>query len=176
VKLEVTFKHRCEAIAVDWRHYFHLRAFDPLPAEQLLQALGGEAITPDQLVNVSSEVISQLLNGSDWSAGLIRRHPLLILCRPDHTPARHQSDMMHEIAHILLKHPLIDFNPETGLPMRDQSYEAEATYLGGCLQIPRLGLRWITQQGFTTKQIANHFTASEGMVRLRANMTGIAVS
>jgi Zn-dependent peptidase ImmA (M78 family) len=83
--------------------------------------------------------------------------------------------MIHEIAHILLKHPLICFSPETGLPMRDQRYEDEATYLGGCLQIPRIGLQWVTQKGFTSRQVADHFTASERLVFFRANMTGISV-
>lgn len=159
MKLEPRFKRRCEAIAVDLRHNFQLRPFDPLPAERLLHALNGEAITPDQIQNVSVASISHLNHHEDWSAGIIRRDPLLIMVHPDHSAARRQSDLMHELSHILLNHPMIGFNAETGLPLRDARYEDEATYLGGCLQIPRLGLQRASQRGLTATQIAAHFEA-----------------
>jgi len=173
MNLEPTFKRRCEAIAVDWRHHFHIRPFDLLLAEQLLQALKGEVVTPDQVRNLSLETINHLNAYDDWSAGVIRRDPLLIMVHPAHSPARRQSDLMHELSHILLKHLMIGFSRETGLPLRDARFEDEATYLGGCLQIPRLGLQWATQRGFTSVQIAAHFGASEAMVHFRCNMTGI---
>lgn len=175
MKLEAEFRHRCEAIAVDWRHRFGLRPFDPLLAEQLLQALNGEAVPPDQLPNVSWEAVHHLLTHDDWSAGIVRNQPLLIVYHPAHSPARHQADLMHELAHILLEHPMTGFSPETGLPLRDARHEDEATYLGGCLQIPRLGLRWAAQRGYVYTQIAGHFGASEDMVRFRSNLTRIYV-
>lgn len=175
MKLEVAFRHRCEAIAVDWRHRFGLRPFDPLPAERLLKALHGEAVPPDQLPNISWEAVHHLLTHTDWSAGIVRNQPLLIVYHPAHSPARHQADLMHELAHVLLEHPMIGFSPETGLPLRNARYEDEANYLGGCLQIPRLGIKWAVQHGYTCIQIAEHFGASEEMVRFRSNLTGIEV-
>jgi Zn-dependent peptidase ImmA (M78 family) len=80
---------------------------------------------------------------------------------------------MHELAHVLLNHPMVDFDSETGLPLRDVRCEAEASYLGGCLQIPRLGLQWAAHQGYTMAQVAAHFGVSESMVNFRSNMTGI---
>jgi hypothetical protein len=173
MKLETAFKQRCEAIAVDWRHHFHLRPYDPLPAERLLKTLGGEALSPDQLPNVSLEGVRRLLAADDWSAGIVRRNPLLIVYHPAHSPARHQSNLMHELSHVLLNHPMVGFSPETGLPLRNARQEAEATYLGGCLQIPRLGLQWAVKRGFTCLQIAEHFGASESMVRFRSNISGV---
>jgi hypothetical protein len=82
---------------------------------------------------------------------------------------------MHEFSHVLLKHPMAGFSPTTGLPLRDQRHEDDATYLGGCLQIPRLGLKWAVQRGYTCTQIAQHFGASEAMVRFRSNVTEIQV-
>lgn len=82
---------------------------------------------------------------------------------------------MHELAHVLLEHPMVGFSPETGLPLRNQQHEDEATYLGGCLQIPRLGLKWAVAHGYASKQIAEHFGASESMVRFRSNVTRIQV-
>ena len=175
MKLVSAFRHRCEAIAVDWRHHFQLRPFDPLPAERLLTELKGKAVPPDQLLNISAEAIRILLTHDDWSAGIVRYQPLLIVYNPAHSPARHQADLMHELSHVLLKHPMVSFSPETRLLLRDGQHEAEATYLGGCLQIPRLGLNWAVRRSYTCTQIAQHFGASEDMVRFRSNMTGIQV-
>lgn len=173
MKLAPAFKRRCEAIAVDWRYRIGLKAFDPLTAERLLFELKGSAITPEKLVNVPQETIDHLINHDDWSAGIIHRDPLLILYHSRPTPARQQANIMHEIAHILLDHPFIHFDPDTGLPIRETRYEDEAIYLGGCLQIPKLGLLWAHQQAFTLDQVARYFGASQQMVRFRANMTGV---
>lgn len=83
---------------------------------------------------------------------------------------------MHEAGHVLLNHPMHGFSPETGLPLRDHLHEEEATYLGSCLQIPRLGLLWFAKRGATCKQVATHFGASEAMVRFRSNLTAICLS
>ncbi|MCC6613395.1 MAG: ImmA/IrrE family metallo-endopeptidase [Anaerolineae bacterium] len=173
MKLEAAFRKRCEAIAVDWRYRLRLRVHDPMTAELLLHELGGEAVTPDRLLTASPEAVEHLLRSEDWSAGIVRVVPLLIVYHPTHSPARHQSDLMHEIGHVLLDHPMVGFDPSTGLPKRDPRYEDEATYLGSCLQIPRLGLQWCVKKGLGTVSIAQHFGASVQMVRFRSNMTGV---
>ena len=48
-------------------------------------------------------------------------------------------------------------------------------YLGGCLQIPRRGLLWAKQKNQTISKVAMHFNASEEMVELRCNVTGISL-
>lgn len=55
----------------------------------------------------------------------------------------------------------------------DAAQEAEAAYLGGCLQIPREGLLWALRRHMSTAEIARHFGASELMVRYRRNVTGV---
>lgn len=174
--MEPQFKNRCEAIAVEQRRQLELRAYDPLPAERLLEHLNGIALLPNQFSKLPPASVAVLMKNNDWSAGIIMRHPLVIVYNPAHPPARHQSNLMHEFAHVLLDHPLIDFNPVTGLPRRKAQYEDEANYLGGCLQIPRLGLQATVQRGYTQEQIAEHFGASVAMVRFRCNMTGIKVN
>lgn len=175
MRLESAFKRRCEAIAVDRRHSLGLQVIDALPTEVLLKALDPEVEvqTPEQIPNLSPHRAKHLMQATDWSAGIIRRDPLFILIHPAHTGARRESDLMHEAGHVLLNHPMIGFSPETGLPLRDPRHEDEATYLGSCLQIPRLGLRWFARRKASCEQIATHFGASEAMVRFRCNLTGI---
>ena len=82
---------------------------------------------------------------------------------------------MHEIVHLLLNHQSVGFDSVTGLPKRKQNNEDEATYLGGCLQIPKRGLLWATQRNMLLSQIAAHFGASEAMVKFRSNVTEVSV-
>ena len=82
---------------------------------------------------------------------------------------------MHEIAHVLLNHQPVGFDPVTGIPKRKQNNEDEATYLGGCLQIPKSGLLWATQRKMLLFQIAAHFRPSEAMVKFRGNVTEVFV-
>jgi DNA polymerase III psi subunit len=175
VKLTAAFKQRCEAIAVDQRYRLGLAPNDPLPAERLLLDLAPSAqiLTPDQIVGLSQEQVSHLAQADDWSAGIVWRDPLRILIHPAHIGARRESDLMHEAGHVLLDHPMIDFSPDTGLPLREPHYEDEAVYLGSCLQIPHLGLKWAVKRGYNCAQIAAHFGASEAMVQFRCNMTGV---
>ena len=87
-----------------------------------------------------------------------------------------ESNLMHEIAHVLFNHKPVGFDSVTGLPKRKQNNEYEATYLGRCPQIPKSGLLWATQRKMLLPhQIAAHFGASEAMVKFRTNVTEVSV-
>ena len=172
-RLPVRFRQRCETMATEARSALGLRAFDQLSAEVLARHLEAVLHTPEQIPGIPAAQVALLLASGQWSAAVISRSPLQILLNPRHAPARQESNLMHELAHVLLEHDMIDFNPRTGLPQRRQKDEDEATYLGGCLQIPRRGLLWTIQKGMTVSQVAIHFGASEAMVTFRCNVTGL---
>ncbi len=170
--LSSAFRRRCETISTDQRVRLGLQAFEALPARTLAETLNAQIMAPDQFASLSPEQTSHLLSSNQWSAAILCRKPLLIVINPNHTSMRRESSLMHELSHVLLNHPMVQFSPGTGLPMRDQLHEAEATFLGGCLQIPRRGLLWALQMGWSVIQIANHFSSSESMVIFRLNVTG----
>lgn len=171
--LSPEFKRWCEAIATEQRNSLDLRAFDRLPAYKLATHLGAKILTPEQLPSLEQQHLEVLLASDTWSAAIICHYPLQIVHNPRHAVARHESNLMHELGHILLKHPMIGFDPKTGLPLRRQQDEKEATYLGGCLQIPHRGLLWAVQRAMSLLQIAEHFGASEDMVLFRSNAVGV---
>jgi hypothetical protein len=175
-RLSPAFRQRCESIATEQRSLLGLRAFDPLPAATLAAHLHAVLFTPQQLPSLTPEQVSLLLASHSWSAAIVCQDPLWIVYHPLHASPRRESDLMHELAHVLLKHPLAGFNPTTGLPQQRQQDEDEATYLGGCLQIPRRGLLWAIGCKKTLAEICAHFGASEKMVRFRGNVTGISIS
>ena|ERR1035437_1540602 len=102
----------------------------------------------------------------------------IIIHNPYHSVARQQSDMMHEIAHIICKHERIekeyDFEIPFGLREFDKVQEEEAKCLGSTLQLATPCLLWANKKSMTTEAIAEHFNASKNMVTYRMNMTGIA--
>ncbi|MEH1771438.1 MAG: ImmA/IrrE family metallo-endopeptidase [Nostoc sp.] len=173
--LSPEFRQRCEAIATEQRSLLRVRSFEPLPADILATKLGATLFTPDQVPNLEPEQVTLLLASDGWSGVIISDRPLWIVHNPRHASTRRESNLMHEIAHVLLNHKPVGFNPVTGLPKRKQNNEDEATYLGGCLQIPKRGLLWATQRKMLLPQIAERFGASEAMVQFRSNVTNVLV-
>ncbi|MEH2354182.1 ImmA/IrrE family metallo-endopeptidase [Nostoc sp.] len=174
-KLPTEFRQRCEGIATEQRSLLSLRAFEALPVDLLATHLSATILIPQQISTLDPSVLAVLLDSDRWSAGIINHSPLWIVNNPRHTPARRESNLMHEFGHLLLGHKIVRFDSNTGLPLRRQSDENEATYLGGCLQIPRRGLLWAVQRQMTQTEIAVHFNASEEMVRFRSNVTGVNI-
>lgn len=172
--MKPSFKNWCEKQATDWRYRLGLRAYDPLPANRLAVAFSAELIPPDKLEGAPPEAVELFLTAdpSTWSAMILRAQPLVIMYNPNHSAARYESNIMHELAHVILEHQPIQINTSLWKREYRQKDEAEATYLGGCLQIPKRGLDWCLQKKMTNDQIANHFGASLEMVQYRRNMTG----
>ncbi|WP_341526056.1 ImmA/IrrE family metallo-endopeptidase [Nostoc sp. UHCC 0302] len=173
--LSPEFRQRCEAMATEQRSLLGVRAFEPLAADNLAAKLGATLFTPDQVPNLEPEQVAVLLASDEWSGAIISDRPLWIVYNPRHAPTRYESNLMHEIAHVLLNHQPVGFDSVTAQPKRQQKHEDEATYLGGCFQIPKRGLLWATQQKMLLSQIAAHFAASEAMVQFRSNVTGVVV-
>ena len=172
--LSVNDRQRLEAIATQQRNTLNFKAFEPLPAKVLVKHFKATLFTAEAVPNAELEAIKLLNNNDDWSAGIISLDPLWIVYNSRHTPARQQSDLMHEFAHVILRHEMVQYDAKTGLPLRKKQYEDEAVYLGGCLQIPRRGLLWAKQKQMTISQIALHFDASEEMVKFRSNVIGFS--
>jgi hypothetical protein len=171
--LSPKFRRWCEAIATDQRCLLNLQAFDRLPAHVLGKRLGATILTPKELVNLEQQHIEVLLASDKWSAAVICPDPLQIVHNQRHALVRRESNLMHELGHILLKHSMSSFDSQTGLPTRSSQDENEATYLGSCLQIPCRGLLWAIQKELALSEIADHFGASKDMVRFRLNAVGI---
>ena len=166
-------RQRLEAIATEKRSILGLKAFETLPSRTLAKNLKATIFTPETVPNAEPEQIKLLRNSNNWSAGIICKNPLWIVHNSRHAATRQESNLMHEFAHVILKHEMVGYDPHTRLPQRRQQEEDEAVYLGGCLQIPRRGLLWTVQKKMTLSQIALHFNASKKMVLFRSNVNGI---
>lgn len=176
--LDRNMRRWCENEGIRWRKELKMYAYDPLPARSLAQHLKIRVISPVEIPEIDESLLQCLLaEDAGWSALTlpIGEGKHLIIYNPTHAATRYESNVMHELAHLLLGHQPIRFHQLSGgLLVREYRVPDEdaAAYLGGCLQISSRGLDWAFQRGMTLQEIAEHFGASVQMVRYRCNMTG----
>ena len=171
-QLQRSFRNRCETISSELRIELRLRIFDPLPANRLAKNLGIIIRRPDEL-DMAKETINAFMQSDNWWGVIFPFQPPVIVYHPKQSPARYESTIMHELAHPILNHPTetIYFAPDGTFTREFNSkIEAEAAYLGSCLQIPKRGLLWAVQKGMNNEEIAHYFGASLEMVSWRQNM------
>jgi Zn-dependent peptidase ImmA (M78 family) len=174
------FKSWAEAKSLELRRLCKLPGLSPLPARTLALKLGIDVVAPDQVPGIPVDVIT-LLTGrfaENWSAVCVPVNgSFVIIYNPTHSAARQESDIMHELAHIICKHIAWQSDIVGVFPFLMRSYnveqEDEAAWLGACLQIPRAALLALIRRGFSNEALAALFGASEDMVIFRRNMTGI---
>lgn len=121
--------------------------------------------------------LSNLNASSEWSGAALECNGRpIILYNAKHSAARNESTIMHELSHIILEHkPTINDDFKTlGLYLRgyNQIHENEATWLGGCLQIPFDGIVSALLKNRSYEDIANQFKSSIEMARFRVNKSG----
>lgn len=99
----------------------------------------------------------------------------IIVVNPLRTVGRQNSDISHELAHILLDHELSEIRELNGLPFRtcQPEQEEEATALGGTLLLPRPLLMSAGRRGASIETIADDYSVTVDMARFRYNTTGI---
>lgn len=180
-KFRYGFKKWADDTSIQFRMDLGLRANDPLCAFVLSDHLDIPIFTPQLITGLSTEHIDHLLgNGKEqWSAATlpISDSESIILHNPTHSSARQQSNIMHELAHVICGHKVPEEIVNTGLTgflrNHDEQQENEAEWLGSCLQLPRPALIWALKEKMTNIEIAEHYNASEEMVNYRINITGV---
>lgn len=177
------FKANAEKLAKQYRGNLNIHPCAPLCAFKLAEHLQVPVFSATEFLKLSDEInLLSGTNGSDcgWSAltMLIKAGNRIIIHNPFHSVARQQSDMMHEVAHIICEHEHgqkdYDFDIPFGMREFNELQEEEAKCLGSTLQLATPCLLWANKRSMTTEAIAAHFNASTDMVTYRMNMTGIA--
>lgn len=171
------FKTWAENEAVRLRQKLGMRASERLPARTLAADLGVIIQDPKQIPGMTPQLLAVLLReDSGWSAVTLPAvEPVIVIYNPSHSLPRQESDLMHEMAHLLCNHECGSVTLIGSLPCRtfDPSQEEEAAWLGACLQIPREGLLWCLRNGWDTAAIAEHLGASLKQAQHRRNRTGV---
>ena len=100
----------------------------------------------------------------------------VIVFNPLRSQERTNSDIAHELSHLLLKHELGEVQYLHGVPFRTcrADEEEQATALGGTILLPRPLLIREARRGSNIEAIARAYSVAEEMARFRWNTTGVA--
>ncbi len=176
------FKAKAERTALEFREKLELDKHAPLCGFKLAEHLSIPVHTPDQIFPPGTnlnDLVGTKSKDQGWSAltMVTGNNNKIIIHNHLHAPTRQQSNLMHELAHLICdhKHPETIHNIKLPFFMRDydKQQEEEANYLGSALQITREGLLWALKKRMEIAEIAEHYNASEKMVTLRINSTGV---
>jgi hypothetical protein len=170
------FKTEAERHAEAIRKQMGRRLRDPVDAIQIARHLGAEVHPADELTSLAKLQALEELQPGAFSActfSLGDRH--VIIYNPLGSPARRQSDVAHEAAHILLGHKVKEVQRIGGLSFFtcDPDEEQEANWQAGCLLLPRSLLLSAAKKGLDAAGIAESFGVSESMAGFRLRTTGV---
>lgn len=174
------FKAEAERLSEHYRSQLKNSKFDPLDAFALANHLDVPIVTVKSLFegNESHPAFSKLSDTNKFSAMWMPNEDgdKIILHNDNHSIKRQQSNLMHELSHIIRKHEVPEnwaiLCKQLGLHYYNKEHEDEAKYLGACLQISKPGLLWALKRNYSESQISDYFNASEEMVRFRLNISG----
>lgn len=177
------FKANAERLAKQYREELNIHPCAALCAFKLAEHLKVPVYKATEFLKEPHEInLLSKANGTTcgWSAltMVAKSGNRIIIYNEFHSEARQQSDMMHELAHVICKHEReqkqYDFEIPFGMREFDEVQEEEAKCLGSTLQLPSPALLWANKRNMAHDEIATHFNASQDMVKYRINMTGIA--
>jgi Zn-dependent peptidase ImmA (M78 family) len=133
-------------------------------------------------LGLSQGVVRQLVqvDPDSWSAMTIQEAQAFgIVLNPAHAITRQRSDLMHELAHIELRHvPARVQVSGTGLVLLSdysEDQEQEADWHAAALLLPREGLVRLRAQRKSTDEIATHYGVSRSLTEWRLRMTGVDI-
>ena len=179
------FKSWSERIALGFRRDLGQDSISALAPRDLAQHLGIVVWTPEEVARLGDldrVHLDQLLvhDRSSWSAvTLFDRGHRVIIVNSAHAPVRQNSDVMHEIAHMVLEHePARVDMTEQGLMILDsydKGQEDEADWLGGALLVPRDPLLDVLSKDHSTTNAASFFGVSKDMIKWRRQTTGVDI-
>lgn len=179
--LEHGFKAEAERTAERLRKEMRLSKYDPLPARDLAAHMNVLVIKASEL-DIEPERLA-LIQGKahlriEWFAATLigpdGKPRIVHNCGC--APTRQESDLMHELSHVLCGHQHEREESYFGFPMRvyNPKHEEEAACLGATLQLPKPALLWKMKEGWSDEEIAEHYGASPSMVAFRKRQSGAA--
>jgi Zn-dependent peptidase ImmA (M78 family) len=173
------FKAQSERSAALARTTLGLKSNAPLDPWEYAKHLNVTVLHFETL-SLSKQAKSQLTirDGDSWSAMTLQEaDKFTIVLNPCHALTRQRSDLMHELAHIELRHSpaRVEVSQSGLLLLSDYSdeQEQEADWFGAALLLPREGLVRLRATRKSPAEIAAYYGVSEAMCQWRLRTTGV---
>ena len=175
------FKAEAERVAARHRAEYGTCVRDRLDPIGFLKSKGLIVLGASEVPRMSDDDLHQLLevDGKCWSGLTVREagHTAVIF-NDAHHPHRQASTLMHEWAHIELRHrPSRADRAENGILLLSDypaELEEEADWLGGAMLLPRDGLLHHCSRGLSVEEVAKLYGVSIQLAQWRIGKTGVA--
>jgi Zn-dependent peptidase ImmA (M78 family) len=175
------FKAQAERLSAEARQSLNLAPLAPLNPWLYAEHIGVVVLDFDA-INLSTDCKLRLLatDSESWSGMTLREDGVTaIVVNPSHSAGRQSSTLMHELAHVMLKHmpTQVEVSSTGLLLLSDYSdeVEAEADWLAAAMLLPRDALMAQRRRGETISAIAEAFGTSDQLCEWRVRMTGVDV-
>ena len=173
------FKTEAEKSAAAARIALSLGDLAPLNPWDYAKHLG-VIVLEFSALKISHKSVRQLTvdDQDSWSAMTLKEgQQFAIVLNPAHKATRQRNDLMHELAHIDLKHlpARVDVSQSGMLLLSDYSddQEQEADWYAGALLLPRVALMQHRSLRKTAAEIGALYGVSEALCEWRLRMTGV---
>lgn len=169
------FKALAERKAAAAREKLGISLHAPLNSAALADVHGIAVKSAASLVDIKRlEQLEAVQPGSFSACTFDLPRGKVIVVNPLSTPQRTQSDIAHEVSHVLLEHQVrtVERVGDFSFFSCDSEEEQEANWLAGCLLLPRPLLVNSLRQGRTIEDIARSFNVSVEMATFRVRATG----
>lgn len=159
----------CERLAIKVRRKVGLWAYEPLPARILAEQLRIRLLTPSDL-GMAIEDVQQAECSIGWSAITVLTDPQIVIYHPHVNIIQFESNIMHELAHILRGHQpeqlglISDFRVARKY---SKLQEFEADMLGLYLQLPNVAIQYAKQKMLTISEVSKRFFMHTEVVECR---------
>jgi Zn-dependent peptidase ImmA (M78 family) len=171
------FKAEAERVAERTRTQMGLRPRDRLAIEALASHVNVEIMPADRLVERAQLQQLEDIQPGAFSAATFHLPGgrTVAVFNPLSTAKRTNSDISHEVAHLLLGHDVREIQRLGGHTFLtcNPEQEEEANWLAGCLLLPRQLLLNEAMQGTSVEVISERYQVSCEMARFRLNTSGV---
>jgi Zn-dependent peptidase ImmA (M78 family) len=171
------FKTEAERLADRTRAELGLQQHAHMPIRNLAAHLDIEIYPADQLVDLADLKELEELQPGAFSAATFHLpgDRTVIVNNPLSDSGRTNSDIAHEMAHVLLNHEIREIQQLAGHTFFtcNPEQEEEANWLAGCLLLPRALLLREAYANSDPEIIAKKHHVSVPMARFRLNASGV---
>ena len=171
------FKSEAERIANRVRSNLGSPAGSSVTPQRLAEFLGVEVRAGDDLIDRNRFEELDGLQKDAFSACTLKptKDRTVVVLNPLSSPGRQASDLAHELAHLLLNHELSSVEKLGGSVFLtcDAVQEEEASWLSGCLLLPRELLLKEAWKSSSADEIARKYCVSREMASFRLRVTGV---
>jgi Zn-dependent peptidase ImmA (M78 family) len=170
------FKADAERTALQLRSQLDLGRDQPLDLLGLAKLQTATIRSADELVDIEKlKRLEEIQPGAFSACTFTLPDGSVVVYNPLSSLGRRNSDIGHELAHLILKHPVRNVERLGALTFTtcDPEEEQEANWLAGALLLPRDTLSRAVRRGLTADDIANEHLVSLQMANFRLRATGV---